>query len=88
MASSIIFLRKDAQIGEINRQYAKRATSASHLAGLLQGVAPVALTDLRRSFRTIQNLAGWRRSRFLRPLIDYTAAVYSPSLTRSVSGDW
>jgi hypothetical protein len=35
MASSIIFLRKDAQIGRIYRQNAKRATSATRAAELL-----------------------------------------------------
>jgi len=43
-------LRKDAQIGEIYRQNAKRATSADSPTELRQGVTPVALTDLRRLF--------------------------------------
>ena len=55
VASSIIFLRKDARIGGFSKQNAKRATLANNLAGLLQGVAPVALTDLRRSFRKTEH---------------------------------
>jgi hypothetical protein len=49
MACLNIFLRKDAQIGEFYQQSAKWATSANEVAGLLWGVAPVALNDLRRS---------------------------------------
>src|SRR5260370_38400059 len=54
------------KIGGFRKQIAKRATSADNSTEFLQGVAPVALTDLRRSFRTIENFAGWRRSWFLR----------------------
>ena len=45
VAFSIIFLRKDAQIGEFRKHNAKRAISAKDVAGLPWGVAPVALTD-------------------------------------------
>ena len=86
MASSIIFLRKDAPIGGSNRQNAKRATSANSAAELLQGVAPVALIDLRRSFRTIENIAGRRRPRCLQLQIDYTAATYAAGL--DLLGQW
>ena len=61
-------LRKDAQIGGLREQIAKRATSADNSTELLWGVAPVALTDLHRFNQALfpHNLAGWRRPRLLR----------------------
>jgi len=49
MASLIIFLRKDAQIGGYHKQNAKRAISADNLAELLLGVISLALAALKHS---------------------------------------